>query len=384
MAIALTAQQAYSNARYSPEQLRMLRDTKLAATGLDAAVDLLDERLASIVGRPRLGGERVGLLLSGGVESALTLALLVRAGYRPRCFTAHAAGSEDGEAAAALAHSFGVPWTGVDLTVEGVRARLEPVVRALGHWGVWSVASGLLLDALVTTAKRAGTHEVWTDSGLDVLFGGGAPRSEMDKGRGRTFHERFWERTLRLVERDYRVEDPINVYGTIGSVHGLCLRTPFEGFPTARLARRLDAGVLYGEEGQDKVPLRRLAERLGVPRELANRPNPTKAPLHVSSGMLGLLEQLMREDASLWCPDDLDHPSSATTSPGARHGSDSGRAEGRPSDEALLGLRYFLGRVASDVSPLRLMAAQVSARRRTEAPAPARAAMAPRRRARRR
>lgn len=355
MAIALTAQQAYSNARYSPEQLRTLRDTNPAATGLDAAVDLLDERFASIVGRPRLGSEQVGLLLSGGVDSALTLALLVRAGYRPRCFTAQAEGSEDGEAAAALARSFGVPWTGVDLTVEGVRARLEPVVRALGHWGVRSVASGLLLDALVTAAKHAGTHEVWTGSGLGVVFGGGTPRREMDKGRGRTFHERFWERTLTLVERDYGGEDPINVHGTIGSVHGLRMRMPFEGFPTARLARRLDASVLYGDDGEDKVPLRRLAERLGVPRELATR---TKA----SCGMFGLLEQLMREDASLWCPEDLDCP---------------------PSDEALLGLRYFLARVASDVSPLRLMAAQVSARRRTEAPAPALAALAPRRRARR-
>jgi asparagine synthetase B (glutamine-hydrolysing) len=234
-------------------------------------------------------------------------------------------------------------------------------VRALGYWGVWSVASGLLLDALLTAAKRAGLHEVWTGSGLDVLFGGGASKAELDSGRGRTFHERFWNRTLALVERDYGSEDPVNVYGAVASAHGLRMRMPFEGFPTARLARRLDASVLYGEDGADKVPLRLLAERLGVPRELPARP---KAAFHAPSGMLGLLEALMEEDAALWCPDDLDHPPFA-------------------SAETRLGLRYFIARVASDVSPLRLKAAQVSARRRMESPVPRLAAAAPRRRARR-
>jgi len=285
----------YVTPLYTRRDLAALGQIEPDAPRLTEAVDMLNREFRALF-VAELPERRTALLLSGGIDSALALALLRAVGCEPVSITAGALGAPDLEHAERVARAFDTPWEPCVFAAEDVRERLPAIVPDFGAGGLLTVASGLVLDRCFARAAELGITHVWAGNGLDVLFGGGVPMQTIEVQAGHTFHERFWSYTLPLLERR---EDPLNLYGVMGKRYGIRVSMPFETLAAAKIARRVDAATLY-RDGSDKAPVRTLAERLGVPAGLAARP---KDALQRSSGMFGALRHVMIEDASRLCPD---------------------------------------------------------------------------------
>jgi asparagine synthetase B (glutamine-hydrolysing) len=309
----ITPEQAYAPPVFTPEQFAELRAAPIDHRTLDSAAEAIHAAARGWIG-PADAAEPTALLLSGGVDSALMLALLAERGAAVHCYTA--AAEDDGELAAArsLAERFGAGFTHVPISTGSVATGLPIVLDLLPGAGLWAAASGLLLDALLASIAADGRAQVWTGNGIDLAFCADPTEREQQLARRRA------------------APDAINVYGTIAAGHGLRLQMPFESFAAARLAAGIDAAVLSAG-GTDKAPVRLLAERLGVPPALAQR---AKDPFQRSSGMIGVLTALMYEAAAADCADQSSRPFD-------------------PATDEHLALRYFLAlnqcRAAAGVLP---------------------------------
>jgi asparagine synthetase B (glutamine-hydrolysing) len=243
----------------------------------------------------------VGVLV-GGVDGALLAALLMHLGVKPVVFTAGTVDSHDIQSGASLSRALGVRFIPSLLDDLDLKAQLRVVIERLRYCGLFSVCSGLLLHSCLRKCAGAGIDHVVAGNGADLLYGGGLVRETVEREHGQTFHDRFWTAALQgIIMRRHCEPDQVNVYGTMGAAFGIRFIMPFESFHAAQTARQMDAAVFYNEKW-DKVPVRSLALRLGVPDEIASR---DKNPFQRSSNAFVLLDEQMRDDVSSYCPDHL-------------------------------------------------------------------------------
>lgn len=138
----------------------------------EEAVGIYRERLGAAIARQLLSDVPVGVLLSGGVDSALVAAMARDAGAEPPCFTV---GFGQGHAeceieeAAHTARALGLPFHSVQVTPESLREALPAIVRAVEEpLGTTSI---LPMWYLVARA-RASVTVVLTGQGTDEPWGG--------------------------------------------------------------------------------------------------------------------------------------------------------------------------------------------------------------------
>jgi asparagine synthase (glutamine-hydrolysing) len=130
---------------------------------------LLDESVAEQLSDERRGP--VGVFLSGGLDSALTAALLARAGMEVRAYTLDFGAGCFSEApyAEQVARSLGIPLTKVAVTPRRVRRTLAPVAARLD--GLYGDGVTVPLDLLCERAARE-VRVVFNGEGGDQLFAG--------------------------------------------------------------------------------------------------------------------------------------------------------------------------------------------------------------------
>jgi len=131
--------------------------------------DLLEESVA--VQAPLRSSERVGVLLSGGLDSSLTAALLVRAGVRVCAYTLDFAGHLFSEVqhAEQVARSLQIPLVKVSITPKSLRRNLAETTALLD--GVYGDGVTVPLALLYKRASEE-VEIVFNGEGGDQLFGG--------------------------------------------------------------------------------------------------------------------------------------------------------------------------------------------------------------------
>lgn len=141
-------------------------DEKEAAGSLRG---LLEESVAGQLGRTT--GEPVGVFLSGGLDSALTAALLVRAGARVRAYTLDFGREYFSEVpyAELVAGALGIPLTKVPVTAGAVRGALASSAARLD--GLYGDGVTVPLALLCEHARRE-VSVVFNGEGGDQLFAG--------------------------------------------------------------------------------------------------------------------------------------------------------------------------------------------------------------------
>lgn len=214
------------------------------------------------------GQERVGVVFSGGVDSALIAAAAERAGAKPVCFVAGAAGSPDVDAARAAADEMGVDLVVARLTQHGVHDALPDLLRAVEERNQLHIETALPLHFVVEQARRRGIRVLLTGQGADELFGGyawypsvferegpAAVRRRMDDDRDRLHVE--------CLER----EDKVSM------AHAVELRVPYLDPAVVRAAARVPVEYQLGAADQMCKRLHReIAESWGLPHDVAWRP----------------------------------------------------------------------------------------------------------------
>lgn len=141
-------------------------DEKEAAGSLRS---LLEESVAEQLGRSK--GEPVGVFLSGGLDSAVTAAMLVRAGARVRAYTLDFGREYFSEVpyAELVAGALGIPLTKIPFNADGVRGSLDSTAARL---------DALYGDGVTAPLARLCEHAckevsvVFNGEGGDQLFAG--------------------------------------------------------------------------------------------------------------------------------------------------------------------------------------------------------------------
>ena len=213
----------------------------------DEAAELVRAALAESI-RLRVDTDlTVGVILSGGLDSSLTL-LHVRE-LHPDCvaFTIGAPGSEDVAHARRLASDLGVPHEVVelrprDLRLDDIRSAIR--ISELTEYG--DIINAVVSAPLFRRVHEAGVRVVLTGDGSDELFGGYPMYHEVGPERAR---ELFLHKLRNLGRTELQRVDRTSM------AYGVEARVPVLDLPLVELAMRIPVGLKL-RDGQEKWILR--------------------------------------------------------------------------------------------------------------------------------
>ncbi|MFZ4516589.1 MAG: asparagine synthase-related protein [Acidimicrobiia bacterium] len=228
------------------------------------------------------------VMLSGGVDSIVALAALVRTtsvGSVVAITIEGPFGGSDTENARVVARLLGVEHVVVTLSETDLGRMVPKLSVDLECDELWEVGAAIVLRAAVDAlAAPVSTVQLWTGDQADAIFGilGRSPISRYATGEALSIAQRNRFRALlssnRLVPDFYERIMGDSVWKAYGT------------FEAAQIAARMHGDALFGGP-VPKESLRTLAEQLGVPSELARAP---KAAMQESSGVFAGLVALAR------------------------------------------------------------------------------------------
>lgn len=232
--------QHFSQYYFSKEDQHLARLTKPSAKTVRAATAAVDTCFIDQLNKALSENdkyERIGILLSGGVDSSLLLAMLRHHTKKEIvCFTALTEnGDPDVLPSKEIAHIFNVKLVKCRITKRDLPDQLPPLLQ-LSRGGLYDTAANLALDSCMKYCQEEGISSLWTGNGLDMLFGGGVDPKQFKTNDKSKFHYLFWTFTLDLlINRFYeQTGDELN---TLASRYGVNVVMPFENLDSIRCAR---------------------------------------------------------------------------------------------------------------------------------------------------
>lgn len=187
---------------FSEVDQRRARRVRPHITNIDDAVASIYACLLESVAKASATppSPRIGLLLSGGVDSSLLLALLNQNLPQTRtvCLTASVdAHDTDVMPSKEVAHHFGNRLLQCKINKQYAKEHL-PEAMVLPHSGLYVAAANLALIRCLDECKRQKLSELWIGSGLDMMFGGGVNPKTMahNQHNFHHFHTDFWKHSM--------------------------------------------------------------------------------------------------------------------------------------------------------------------------------------------
>ncbi|HEX6462676.1 MAG TPA: asparagine synthase-related protein [Candidatus Saccharimonadales bacterium] len=248
--------------------------------GSDAPHQLLDCLHASVI-RPTErylahSQKKVGLLLSGGLDSSLTAGLMAkflppRLKQKIQAFCIGEPRSQDIQAAKQLADQLGFPLIEVrPYSVEASMRMLPEIVYQAESPHARVIKVALLYDALAKAIQKAGIEVVVGGEGADELFFGyqrfiDGLTHEQSEELFSTFFSGVFPHTL------------LQRFDRIMARHQIEGRVPYLDQELICLARQIPPAekVIHSQDGNEyvsKQPLRVLAREIGLPAYIYDRP----------------------------------------------------------------------------------------------------------------
>jgi asparagine synthase (glutamine-hydrolysing) len=229
----------------------------------EAAAQITDEKEAAPVLRrlleesvegqlERTSNEPVGVLLSGGLDSSLTAALLVRAGARVRSYTLDFGTDCFSEApyAELVARALGIPLTKIPVTPSRMRRMLDSTAVRLD--GLYGDGVTIPLDLLCERAREE-VSVIFNGEGGDQLFAGWTNKPLIAASLyGQTANATLTPSTARAEEEEEAfaaryMQTFHRLYGHERGVYTEALRRDIDGFkPAAFIAGALDPAYTNG------------------------------------------------------------------------------------------------------------------------------------------
>lgn len=214
----------------------------------------------------------VGVILSGGLDSSLTLAH-VRA-LHPDCvaFTIGAPGSQDITYARRLAADLGVPHEVIELSPRDLRlSDIKEAIRISELTEYGDIINAVVSVPLFRRVSELGIKVVLTGDGSDEMFGGYPMYSDVSPDQDRRL---FLHKVANLSRTELQRVDRTSM------AHGVEARVPFLDPAVVSVARRLPMELKI-RDGSEKWIVRQAFTEL-LPDYILNRP---KNPMSYSSGL---------------------------------------------------------------------------------------------------
>ncbi|WP_457619409.1 asparagine synthetase B family protein [Methanopyrus sp.] len=243
--------------------LRNVVDVPRPRPGRGSWKDLLGALRRSVLERVE-ETERVGVVLSGGVDSS-TVARLASERVDVRCYAAGFEGSDDVEVAEKLCDEMGWSFTSIPLEEEFERY-VVATVYAVETWNPMKVEVGIPILACAGAMSDDEIRVMLSGQGADELLGG--------------YHRHLryygdWDRFSWELWRDVAAIHAVNLErdDKAGMYHSVELRVPYLDLDVVRTGLGIDPreNVSGPEDNLRKRALRRVAAELGLPDFVVKR-----------------------------------------------------------------------------------------------------------------
>lgn len=226
------------------------------------------EALDSAIRKRVRGVPRVGVVFSGGVDSALVAQAALRAGATVSCFVVGTEGSADVEAARSAAAHMNFDLVVIKLEVDAVERVVPELLRAVEERNQLHVETALPLFFVAREAARQGIRVLLTGQGADELFAGYGWYPQILRSLGpEELRRRLREDRDLLFRECLEREDKASMW------NGVELRVPFLDPEVVSVADAMPVEhMIRPEDGVGKWIHRELAQAWGVPGAIAWRP----------------------------------------------------------------------------------------------------------------
>ena len=216
--------------------------------------------------------ERVGCLLSGGVDSCLVTKLVAdiaaERGIKVTVYTAGVEGSADIDYAERFMCELGLEHKIKRLSRDDINSYIPKVVKAVEERDMVQIEAGVGVYAALDIAKQDSIRVIFSGQGPDELWGGYTWYPKVIASEG---YEGLQSRMLHDLERaDIETLDREN---KIAMAHGMEMVFPFVDTDIIKLALSTlpQLKVNSAEDRLGKQPHRKLASKVGIPDECAYR-----------------------------------------------------------------------------------------------------------------
>jgi len=293
----------FNGGKVTVERGVALEEEKIEIRDMSQAISRYRHALCSAL-RKRLdkvdGINRIGVLLSGGVDSCLIAKLLHDAvsaqGGEVVAYSVGLVDSPDLNFACKFAKEMGIKHKARMLTISDVEKYIPEVVEAVEDSDFVQVEAGIGIFAALDVAVEDGIEVVFSGQGPDELWGGynWYPKVLARDGR-EELRRRMWEDFARA---DIETLDREN---KIALAHGVDIFFPYLDWEVVDVAWSVasELKVMSEKDYLGKHPHRQLALRIGVPPSYAYR---EKLAIQHGTGIHGVLDIIANRngfDASL-------------------------------------------------------------------------------------
>lgn len=252
---------------------------------VEAKVKYRESLLKSV--KKRMDGlEHVGLVLSGGVDSALIAKLVHEFGIKLNCYSIGYENSNDVKMSRRFAQELGANFKAIELSDDDIKNALPKIIRSIEGRGLVQVEAAIFLHFAAQMARQDGLKVMLTGQGADELFGGYPWYVDVVREKG--LHELpdyMWNDIDHLHLDTLEREDKMTM------AHSIELRVPYLDLDVIETAMSFDIelNVKSEQDMMRKHIHRMVAQDLGLPDYIAWRP---KEVAQQGSGVHEALEKI--------------------------------------------------------------------------------------------
>lgn len=254
-----------------------------------SAVAAYEDALVAAMKKRTQDVQRIGIIFSGGIDSVLVAYLASKMVPEVICYTCGVEGSSDLEFARQIADTLGLKLKANELSQDRVEQLVPELIRVIEESNAGQIEVALPVYGAVELAKKDGIRIMLTGQGADELFAGYNWYSCVAEREGyRKLRRRMAQDLSLLYKETLEREDKITM------AHSIELREPYLDLYVVKASMEADLrlNVRPGDRFGKRVH-RRLAERLGIPHDVAFR---VKEAAQHGSGMHDMLEAVARKN----------------------------------------------------------------------------------------
>jgi len=234
----------------------------------------------------RVPNQKLGLLFSGGVDSSVLALILKNLGVEFTCYTAvldqpGMSDAEDLVYAKKVAQSLGLKLKIKRLRLTDIPKYLKKIIPIIEDTNVTKVGVALTFYPALELAKKDGVKVIFSGLGSEEIFAGYQRHKNST-----SINQECLSGLLKMYERDTYRDDTISMANSIEQ------RVPYLDQQLINYALKIPSKMKINDN-TEKLVLRQLAVKLGLPEEFAYR---KKRAAQYGSKMHRALEKLTRRN----------------------------------------------------------------------------------------
>jgi asparagine synthase (glutamine-hydrolysing) len=262
--------------------------SKIDYKTIASAVSAYEKSLLASMKKRTQDFDRVGIIFSGGIDSVIIAWLAKKMVREVTCYTGGVKDSSDVAFARHIAKKLNLKLRVNELSQDEVEQIIPEVIDVIEDTNAGQVEVAIPVYAAIKLAHEDGIKVMFTGQGADELFGGYSWYTKVVEKEGyQKLRDHMTEDLLLLYRETLEREDKIAM------AHSIEMREPFLDMSIIRVSMQMDMklNVKSGDDVFGKHVHRRLAQKLGIPRNIAYR---IKEAAQHGSGMHGIFDAIAR------------------------------------------------------------------------------------------